>query len=474
MLALAACCGTVVAQAPPTAQRFGTAPVHLYRDAGHRAFALQLPGPVDTTLARHYVTAAEFEALARLGATLAFLPDDGNAQDGGPCTRSPLPPALDIAFVEGVVFGNVARCADTRPHGATTQEVAFVMFSSGYRGQAAHTVVMARFRNALHGLGIYFGDTSAIPCADGRDAAHNTRIEAWSQWAGRGPAPGPYWTSTGPRHDETCGAPLEDGWSPASGAVAAAYAMHVSAGDDLRVRYEVARREGGAWVPHTPPLVRDMHDAKWAAGPGVLDPSASGLLIGSTGPLGASAGTPWVVAIRDLAVTWTPGWTDVSRVAAVEYHHAGLDHYFVTAAPAEIGDLDGGVHRGWRRTGQRFLVGPPGAGRGEPVCRFYGMPAAGLDSHFYSAHRGECDDVARRLGAAWSLEGQAVFRADLPDIVSGACPAGTQPLHRLWNGRRDSNHRYATDPGVRAAMLAQGFVAEGYGPEGVAMCVPLR
>jgi hypothetical protein len=42
----------------------------------------------------------------------------------------------------------------------------------------------------------------------------------------------------------------------------------------------------------------------------------------------------------------------------------------------------------------------------------------------------------------------------------------------LWNGRADSNHRYTVDPDVRAAMLSLGYVAEGYGPDGVAMCAP--
>ena len=37
----------------------------------------------------------------------------------------------------------------------------------------------------------------------------------------------------------------------------------------------------------------------------------------------------------------------------------------------------------------------------------------------------------------------------------------------------DSNHRYTTDPAVKAQMIAKGYVAEGYGADAVAMCSPL-
>jgi len=48
----------------------------------------------------------------------------------------------------------------------------------------------------------------------------------------------------------------------------------------------------------------------------------------------------------------------------------------------------------------------------------------------------------------------------------------TAPVYRLWNRRADTNHRYTIDPAIRAAMLAQGWIAEGYGPNAVAMCAP--
>jgi len=69
------------------------------------------------------------------------------------------------------------------------------------------------------------------------------------------------------------------------------------------------------------------------------------------------------------------------------------------------------------------------------------------------------------------LETPSAFLAALPNTASGACPAGQAAVYRLWNGRADSNHRFATSRDVRAQMLARGYVAEGYGPDGVAMCV---
>jgi len=63
-----------------------------------------------------------------------------------------------------------------------------------------------------------------------------------------------------------------------------------------------------------------------------------------------------------------------------------------------------------------------------------------------------------------------VFVVALPDAQSGACPAGTMPVYRVFNHRRDANHRYVTSLATRASMLAAGWIAEGYGPDAVAMC----
>ncbi|MFO1316035.1 MAG: hypothetical protein U1F58_10550 [Burkholderiales bacterium] len=161
-------------------------------------------------------------------------------------------------------------------------------------------------------------------------------------------------------------------------------------------------------------------------------------------------------------------------VFAIEFYHAGLDHYFVTSDPDETAALDDGRLAGWQRTGMGFNVVAPtdATGAARPVCRYYGNPAYGLDTHFYSASTEECAETGHRWPAQWTLESPHVFGMLLPDMATGACPAGTMPVYRSWNGRTDSNHRYTTDPAVHHGMLEHGHVAEGYGRTPVAMCSP--
>jgi hypothetical protein len=163
-------------------------------------------------------------------------------------------------------------------------------------------------------------------------------------------------------------------------------------------------------------------------------------------------------------------------VSAIEYYEAALDHYFVTAIPAEVAALDGGQFPGWVRTGLSFNVYAAGSGifGSSPVCRFYGSPSAGLDSHFYSASILECQQVEQRFPGIWLLESDDVFEVFLPDVNTGQCPAGSGPIYRAWNHRADSNHRYTTDLAVLQSMVAKGYIAEGYGPgpAPTAMCSP--
>ncbi len=155
-------------------------------------------------------------------------------------------------------------------------------------------------------------------------------------------------------------------------------------------------------------------------------------------------------------------------VEVVEFYHAGFDHYFISSLPADIAAVDSGQLKGWARTGQKFnAYAAAGAGT-SPVCRYYIPPAVG-DSHFFSASPAECAEVRARF-PSFTLETSAAMHLYLPDGITGACPAGTVPVYRLWNGRVDSNHRYVTLRSLRDAMLAKGHVAEGYGPDGVAMC----
>ena len=157
----------------------------------------------------------------------------------------------------------------------------------------------------------------------------------------------------------------------------------------------------------------------------------------------------------------------------VEYYNATLDHYFITPLATEIDALDSGRIPGWTRTGLSFAASAlPGPGL-MPVCRFYIPPIHG-DSHFLSASPDECAAVRAKIGVDPNFSGYveetpAEFYIALPNAM-GLCPPSTANVYRLWNARADSNHRYTPDFATRESMIAQGYVPEGYGPQGTAMC----
>lgn len=130
----------------------------------------------------------------------------------------------------------------------------------------------------------------------------------------------------------------------------------------------------------------------------------------------------------------------------------------------------GGVFAGWARTGQTFKAYLPIDASHTPVGRFYGRPEAGLDYHFYSASISKCKAVITHLSNAWVYESGNMFTIDVPDPATGACAPSALPVYRLYNNRADVNHRYTTSLALRAQMMNAGWIAEGYGPRGVAMC----
>ncbi len=172
------------------------------------------------------------------------------------------------------------------------------------------------------------------------------------------------------------------------------------------------------------------------------------------------ASVPWQQAVeRDF-------------VAAVPFYNAALDQYFVTSDLGEIAGLPRDPVTGWSARDGWFHVYPAGwtATPTVPVCRFYGRPDAGLDSHVLTANAGECAALAADGGARWSAESPETFRVILPDPLTGACPPGHPPVYRLWNGRADGGHVLSTWPSRSDPRIAKGYVAEGWGPESVAMC----
>jgi len=155
---------------------------------------------------------------------------------------------------------------------------------------------------------------------------------------------------------------------------------------------------------------------------------------------------------------------------AIEYYHGEYGHYFVTASPREIAVLNAGRLPGWSRTGESFGVLEIDTAGSANVCRFWsGQTFAPRSSHFFTPVAAECATV--RHSPDWLFEGEA-FGVWLPD-ADGNCAVGTLPLYRLYNDSqtRAPNHRYTTNFATRAQMLAQRWIAEGYGI-GVIGCVP--
>lgn len=155
-------------------------------------------------------------------------------------------------------------------------------------------------------------------------------------------------------------------------------------------------------------------------------------------------------------------------IDVVEFHNRADGQYFITADDGEIALLDaGGLGPDWSRTGMVFRAWPLDTQEADamPVCRFFGTPGLGPNSHFYSAYANECAIV--RTDAHW-IEEAATFRARLPS--AGVCGAGDVTVERLWlAGDRvtASRHRYVTDRATADAMRAAGWV-----PEGPVFCAP--
>jgi len=173
--------------------------------------------------------------------------------------------------------------------------------------------------------------------------------------------------------------------------------------------------------------------------------------------------------------------TTTGLATVVEYYNASLGHYFITADPAEVAALDDGRIAGWSRTGQYFPALPADAlpSNAQRVCRYYGRPEAGLDTHFFSEDMAECEAVAQRWPDKWILESDHAFGIDGAwSYYDYFCDMYNQPLYRLYNNRPDANHRYTTVPLVRDQMLSEGWVLEARhfvgSPDAFTTCVPLR
>ena len=185
----------------------------------------------------------------------------------------------------------------------------------------------------------------------------------------------------------------------------------------------------------------------------------------------------WDAMIADVAAYLGQvfGVSPPPTVAAIEYHHASFDHYFVTAIADEITKLDDGTFTGWSRTGRSFNVYPaPGAPTGTvSVCRFFSTSFTPKSSHFYTPSASECAIV--KSNPDWLYEGD-VFNVMPAVLADGSCPANALAVYRLYNNGQGGvpNHRYTDKLDVFNQMLAQGWLFEGEAQTKVFACNPAQ
>jgi hypothetical protein len=159
----------------------------------------------------------------------------------------------------------------------------------------------------------------------------------------------------------------------------------------------------------------------------------------------------------------------VQPVRVREFFNSTLNHYFVTGSIGELNSIiRGDAGPGWSGTSLEFdayenaQTAPANA---VPVCRFYGTPGKGPNSHFYTFEGPECEAVKKDPG--WLYEGIAFYA--IKPAASG-CGAGELAVYRAYNNRfaqNGSNHRYSVNLATLKAMV-------GWTVEGVVFCSPLR
>lgn len=186
---------------------------------------------------------------------------------------------------------------------------------------------------------------------------------------------------------------------------------------------------------------------QFAAAPFPAASLCNSLNICGAGIASASGGILYAAAFSDYRLVY-------------EFFNVGLKHFFRTGAKEEAALVNSGwAGEDWFDTLDYFYGWNGPIDGAQPVCRFYGTPGIGPNSHFYTADAAECEAVKKYVG--WTYEGIA-FYMKVP--VNSLCAPGTKPVHRYYNMRwreNDSNHRYTSNLETYDAMTASGWVYEG-------------
>jgi len=200
-------------------------------------------------------------------------------------------------------------------------------------------------------------------------------------------------------------------------------------------------------------------------------PGAVGARSGSISVVSSGLGSPQAISASGTGTTTA----STPTLPVVEYYNPVFDHYFITSVAAEVTLLNARQppFQDWVPTGLTFngYVNATAPAGSVAICRFFNSTFAPKSSHFYAPHGLGCEATIASF-PDWKLEDDKLFNSMLPD-ASGACPAGTIPVYRLYNNGMGGapNHRFVTSLAERQNMISKGFVAEGNGI-GVGMCAP--
>ncbi len=194
-------------------------------------------------------------------------------------------------------------------------------------------------------------------------------------------------------------------------------------------------------------------------------PQASGARNGTLTVTDTGTGSPHTVTLSGTGISG--GGPTANKVQAVEYYHAGIQQYFLTAQADEQFGLDNQLLPGWARTGNSFNAWDGVTGAAVPVYRLFTVDFASKAAHFYTTSVAERDFNRTENGGHWTYEKIAYY---LPAAVNGVCPVDAVPIYRMFNNGQSGapNHRFTTSP----ATYADFTTNKGWAGEGVVFCAP--
>ena len=190
-----------------------------------------------------------------------------------------------------------------------------------------------------------------------------------------------------------------------------------------------------------------------------VDPGAMDRLIHMTSVTGGRQDTLTV----DVHVPFANVGTEAT---AFELYNPHLNHYFITADPAEYDRLvNDGAGSAWYLTGQGFKVWPQLASDTfvtiAPVCRFDAYRRAGPATAFYTVAGAECE--ATKANRFWLYRGTPWYMQQ-PSGTQQLCNAGYLGVNRAYNQghiRNDPSHRLTTSDSTMREMEREGWTYEG-------------